>query len=238
LIYLTGDTHIPIDIEKLNQENFKEQELLDENDYLIVCGDFGLIWAGLTNKIEEYWTKWLNAKKFNILFIDGNHENFSRLDNYPVKEWNGGKVHVISKNIFHLMRGQVFTLEGKKIFTLGGASSHDKETRQENISWWERELPNYSEIIEATDNLEKNDYKVDYIITHCMPSSLIPEILTKEFIQYDSLTNFLDMVKDTVEFKRWYCGHYHTDYNYTDFPLTVLYDQIIPLGETAINYEK
>ena len=43
----------------------------------------------------------------------------------PVSEWNGGKVHFVRPNVIHLMRGQVFTLQGQTYFTFGGASSHD-----------------------------------------------------------------------------------------------------------------
>ena len=36
---------------------------------------------------------WLDCKFFTTLFVDGNHENFDRLYEYPVEEWHGGKVH-------------------------------------------------------------------------------------------------------------------------------------------------
>lgn len=64
----------------------------------------------------------INFKKF---LTDGNHENFDRLYAYPVEMWHGGKVHKIRPSVIHLMRGQIFELEEKKIFTFGGASSHD-----------------------------------------------------------------------------------------------------------------
>ena len=62
---------------------------------------------------------------FKKLLTDGNHENFDRLYAYPVEMWHGGKVHKIRPSVIHLMRGQIFELEEKKIFTFGGASSHD-----------------------------------------------------------------------------------------------------------------
>ena len=55
----------------------------------------------------------------------GNHENFDRLYQYPVEDWHSGKVHKIRESVLHLMRGQVFEIEEKKIFSFGGASSHD-----------------------------------------------------------------------------------------------------------------
>ncbi len=41
MIYVTGDTHIPIDIGKLSEDRFAEQCCMTKDDYLIICGDFG-----------------------------------------------------------------------------------------------------------------------------------------------------------------------------------------------------
>ena len=49
MIYVTGDIHAWIDIGKLNRCPAKA------NDYLIICGDFGLIWDPFSTKEEEYW---------------------------------------------------------------------------------------------------------------------------------------------------------------------------------------
>ena len=97
---------------------------MTRDDFVIVCGDFGGIWADRPE--ERYWLNWLEQKKFTLLFVCGNHENFERLYNeFPVVDFHGGKAHRIRENIFHLMRGSVFELCGKKIFAFGGASSHD-----------------------------------------------------------------------------------------------------------------
>lgn len=129
--------------------------------------------------------------KNDTVFIDGNHENFDRLDNYPVEEWHGGKVHFIRPSVIHLMRGQVFHIEDQSFFAFGGASSHDisdgilepddpdfKEKKKRldkapfalyrinHMSWWERELPSEEEMKEGLNNLAKQNNKVDYILTH------------------------------------------------------------------------
>ena len=67
--------------------------------------------------------KKLSSLPFTIAFVDGCHENFDLLEQYPIEEWNGGKIHRISENIVHMMRGQVFYIQGKKIFTFGGGIS-------------------------------------------------------------------------------------------------------------------
>lgn len=52
----------------------------------------------------------LECKSYTTLFVDGNHENFDRLSDYPIDTWNGGKVHKIRPSVIHLMRGQILRL--------------------------------------------------------------------------------------------------------------------------------
>lgn len=123
MIYVTGDIHA--DPRRFDTSNFPEQKEMTKNDFVIVCGDFGLCWEKEESDKEEYWLNWLEAKPFTMCFVDGNHENFSRLHSLPVKDWNGGKVHKLRPHVIHLMRGEMFTLCDKHIFAFGGARSHD-----------------------------------------------------------------------------------------------------------------
>lgn len=206
MIYITGDTHIPTDIGKLNSKRFPQQKELTKNDYLIICGDFGGVWDGSNE--EKYWIKWLQDKNFTTLFVDGNHENFDMLSQLPCVNLCGGKAHKVAEGIYHLMRGEIYTIDNQKFFTLGGANSHDKEHRAEGKNWWKEELPNEYELNYAKANLSKHNYNVDYVITHCAPSSI-----HKEFSHYpiDHLTEFLEMINGKLSFKKWYFGHYHID---------------------------
>lgn len=43
----------------------------------------------------------------------------------PKEEWNGGHVHKVRENVIHLMRGEIFHLNGKSVYVFGGARSHD-----------------------------------------------------------------------------------------------------------------
>ena len=108
----------------------------------------------------------MSKKRFTILFVDGTHENFDLLEQYPIEEWNGGKVRKIRDNVLYLMRGQVFTIDGKTIFTFGGGESPEKQMRIEAGCWWEREMPNIDEMNEGVQNLYQHDLQVDCIITH------------------------------------------------------------------------
>lgn len=229
MIYVTGDTHIPIDIHKLSKRFFDPKDATKETTYLIICGDFGGVWEYEENGEEKYWLDWLEEKPYTVLFVDGNHENHVKLNSMPVEEWNGGKIHKIRPHVYHLMRGQVFTIDGKKIFTMGGAASHDKEWRKEGVSWWAEEIPSQEEFDEALKNLETNNYTVDYVITHCLPDNIQHRLAY--WYGHDALTNFLFVIDKDLKYDRWYCGHYHTDQDIAE-KHTVLYSAIIELGLT------
>lgn len=224
MIYVTGDTHIPIDIGKLNTSNFPQQKTMTKNDYVIICGDFGGIWSG--GKDDAYWLKWLKEKPFTTLFVDGNHENFNLLNQYPVTEWNGGLVHVINDSIIHLMRGQVFTIDGLKFFTMGGALSIDKARRKEGVSWWKEELPTHQEFETALDNLEKHSWTVDYVLSHTTSLRNMEEMVYIK--ESTSLNTFFERLEERLVFNHWFFGHFHTDRTLRE-KYTCLYQAVIPI---------
>ncbi|MGM9972290.1 MAG: metallophosphoesterase [Anaeroplasmataceae bacterium] len=214
MILVTGDTHGTIDYEKIH--NLNKKSILGKNDYLIIAGDFGGVWNKNTLENDlSYYTK----LPFNVLFVDGNHENFDLLNSYPVTIWNGGKVHIIKNNIIHLMRGQIYNIDGKTIFTLGGGTSIDKYRRIEHISWWKEEIPSEEEILEAKENLIKYNNKVDYIITHsCDTYTLNNPKLYYNGNKCEAFTDnmILDYFEENIDYKHWYFGHYHIDATITE----------------------
>lgn len=251
MIFITGDCHQ--DFTRFNTKNFPEQKEMTAEDYVIICGDFGGVWnKDGESKEEKFHLDWLEEKPFTVLFVDGNHENFDRLNAYPVEEWHGGKVHKIRPSVIHLMRGQVFEIDGKKIFTFGGASSHDisggildrtdpdfqnkkrrlnrewKSYRINHESWWAQELPSHGEMAEARINLAEHDNKVDFIVSHCCASST-QTLLAGTFFQTDILTDFFEELRQTVTYKKWFFGHYHDNRNISAEEI-LLYEQIIQIS--------
>ena len=211
MIYIFGDTHIPHDISKLNTENFPEQKNMTKDDYVIITGDFGLIWQ--KDNTYEWWKKWLDDKNFTTLFVDGNHENFEWLYSFPVIDKFDGKVGKISDSIFHLKRGEIYNIKGKTFFTFGGAESIDKNNRINRVSWWEEEMPNYKEMMYGLEQLEKIDYKVDYIITHTCPNSIANFLITDK--NKTPIEAYFENIKQILKEKninfKWYFGHFHQD---------------------------
>lgn len=212
-IFITGDIHSNIDIYKLNSNNFPIGKELDKTDYVIICGDFGLVWNN--SKEELYWRDWLNNKPWTTLFIDGNHDPLVMINKYPVIEKHNGKMHMISDSIYHLIRGEIYDIYGSGFACLGGAESIDKPLRIEGISWWHDEQPEKEDYENLISNLRKRDYKVDYFISHSCPTD-IKSILG--FTGYQSyVERFLNDLSKDLKFKKWYFGHYHMDkiiYNY------------------------
>ena len=227
MIYVTGDTHGSIDFDKLKIfANLNPQ--LTREDYVIIAGDFGGVWSKdtLSVRLSQY-----TSLAFTVLFVDGNHENFDLIDSYPVKTWKGGKVHFIAENVIHLMRGQVYEIDGKTIFTFGGATSSDKQYRTEGLSWWRQELPTDQDMLEANKNLEKVGFKVDYIITHsCDERALYYPPLSRILHNYVPFpeNGMLSYFEEKVTYKHWYFGHYHLDADLTD-KKTVLYQSVVPI---------
>ncbi|MEJ8304647.1 metallophosphoesterase [Saccharibacillus sacchari] len=213
MIWVTGDVHGADRIgERLNTRNFPQQKQMTKEDFVIVAGDFGLIWN--LDAADRFWLKWLHkTKPFTTLFIDGNHENFDLLSTFPEEEWNGGKVRRINDSVLHLMRGHVFELEGKRIFTFGGAASHDREHRKEGVSWWAEEMPSEAEYAEGLRNLEGCNWEVDVVLTHtCSYSALqwISAELATE-VKPDAMHEYFQNIQQRLSFKRWLFGHYHAD---------------------------
>ena len=227
MIYVTGDTHGHIDFAKL-KIFADEKKSLTRGDYVIIAGDFGGVWD--PEKLEDD-LKYYKELPFTVLFVDGNHENFDMLEKYPVTEWKGGKVHIIAENIIHLMRGQVYEIDGKTFFTFGGATSTDRYLRREGIDWWPQEVPTDADVVEANKNLAKVDFKVDYIITHACDKRALyyPPLLGKFDRVFYPENIILSNVCDGIGYKHWYFGHYHVDGALTDGKKTALYQKIVCL---------
>ena len=117
-----------------------------------------------------------------------------------------------------------------KFFTMGGAFSVDRDSRIKGISWFPEELPSEEEYEEAWSNLEKNDYKVDYIITHTGPTDVAAELGFSSDDEAERLTNELQRIAEEVEFSHWFFGHYHIDDD-LDETYHCLLDRVIDLAD-------
>lgn len=228
MIWLCGDTHGTLDLQKVEDyfENLSCYQEVSKNDYLIILGDVGVCWDGGIN--DAYVISCLQNLPCTVLWLDGNHENFDIIEEYPVvSNWNGGKVQFIAQDVIHLMRGQVYKLDGKSFFVFGGGNSIDKQWRTPGVSWWENEMPSEQEYEEGLQNLEKVDYTVDYVLTHTCPGHIAHMLVSDVYSGEEELQNYFDDISQKVDFVGWYFGHWHMDWMEGEYQC--LWDDIVAL---------
>ncbi len=224
---ISGDTHGTLDLGKIVKFFDEHEGEYHDDDYLIICGDVGA--CGFSGSEEGTARNVFRNLPVTTLFVDGNHENFEQLNSFGVDIWNGGNVHFVESRLIHLMRGQVFEIAGKKLFTFGGAYSIDKHLRTEGIDWFPEEIPTYAEYEEGWMNLEKADFQVDYIITHSGPREVVAAMGYGELSDDEvELRQYLQRVADNTDFTAWYFGHFHEDTVVEDM-FYCLYDELIIL---------
>ena len=220
-VYITGDCHQ--DMRKIY--TFADRMDLGPDDHVIVLGDMGIFWrhdkADAKVIIKDFEARF----NFNLYFIDGNHENFKILNSLEEDEKHMG---IVSEHIKHLKRGRRYNIGGKDILTIGGADSVDKFRRTEGLSWWKEELPSVEEMEEGRVNLQKHNNKVAFIVTHCASSSTAA-LLSNGIYKPDLLTDYLEEIRQTVKFKKWFFGHYHDNRN-VNVEEILLWEQIIRIS--------
>lgn len=145
----------------------------------------------IKNKI--YFNGYQN-KNILFFFYNSNHENFELLNKLPEEELFGGKVGVwknpkTNNKIYHLKRGEVYLINGKKFLVVGGAESQDKNEfktkytsfgvkttkelyRQEGVNWWREEELSEIEKQNVLNNLDKHNWEVDYVLSHTCPTKV------------------------------------------------------------------
>lgn len=250
MLYITGDCHgihYEDGVHRFSSRSFPEQKGMTKEDYLLICGDFGLIWDN--SKELLWWIKWMDQERpFTTLFLGGNHENYALLREYPLKPWRGGVVREIAPSVLYLCSGYVFDL-GPSVFVMGGAQSHDIEVllspgpdlkkrkdyldyrkipyRIKGINWWPEELPGEAEYRTARAVLESRDWKVDLVATHCAPTEIQRQ--ARPDYPENELTEFLSEVRKKLDYQQWYCGHYHMQKQIPDARFRILYRDIHPV---------
>ena len=242
MIYVTGDLHGEIDLPKLDYFVETKGKDLTRNDYVIILGDFGMLFSADTNygyfyeeiRLREYFEE---KYPWTTLFVDGNHENFVHLKKFRRQKWNGGYVSFLTEHCIWLRRGQIYTIDGSTFLTIGGAYSIDKAWRAPLISWWADEAITKRDINTAKKNLAKYGNKVDYILTHCAPTPIHQTIAKQE--KYSDYSHgskpdseneaLLQEINEIADFKKWYFGHYHINRTFEGGKYECLYKAIKPL---------
>ena len=196
-VYLTGDMHADLDNRRREYiQQFKP------SDILIVLGDFGYTWN--QEILEKY-----NAP-CKTLVVDGNHDNFAYLDSCTVEDMYGSKVQVVKENVYRLLTGNLYDIEGYKFFVFGGASSIDKAWRTPYKSWWPEEVPSNETFQKALSNLKEEGWSFDFFLSHTCS-----EQTCKDFFHYPS--NFMDPVEKMISEIEYIISSNNPDLKYIHF---------------------
>jgi predicted phosphodiesterase len=201
MIYVTGDTHG--DLNRFKHTLLRGFRKIKKRDTLIICGDFGFIWDG--GKKEKQILKWLGKRRYDVVFVDGVHENFEQLEKYETEEWCGGKTRKISGKLRQLMRGEVFEIAGKRVLAFGGG---EKDADEPEIS--PKCNPSPEDFERAICSLQKYNYELDYIVSY-EPPTIITEFLALNKNVSENLSYYLDEINQKTDYERWFFGRHHID---------------------------
>ncbi|MBR6666356.1 MAG: metallophosphoesterase [Lachnospiraceae bacterium] len=222
MLYIMGDLHGKF--EQFSSRIYQANIQLSSNDIIIVCGDFGFIYDDAVKRKQGL--EQLKALECEVLFVCGNHENFVEINKCEIVNRYGGPMHKISNNIYHMIRGNIYTICGSSFFAFGGAYSNPN---QQPKVWQSQEIPSREEIAYGKNSLLKRKKVVDYIVTHAAPNEIIWELGIVPFYSNTCFTNFLSWILNDIQFKHWFCGHYHIDKRMQKYNFSVLYDNIAKL---------
>lgn len=213
MIYITGDTHG--DFTRI--EVFCRRIGSTREDILIILGDAGINYYG--GEIDNEKKKKLEALPVTLFCIHGNHEmRPASKGTYHEANWHGGTVYVEDKypHLLFAKDGEIYGIAGQKTVVIGGAYSVDKEYRlQRGFGWWADEQPS-DEIKAFTEQqLDHAEWNVDVVLSHTAPLRYEPTEMFLSMIDQSrvdkSTEEWLGQIEKKLSYRKWYCGHYHTD---------------------------
>lgn len=180
-------------------------------DAIIQVGDFGFWTPGpQTGRFLDAVTRTAEARQVRVYWLDGNHEDFSRRDEFaqPHTDW-----------VTYLPRGHRWQWWGKTWMAVGGAVSVDKMRRTPTMSWWPEE-----ELTDADISHACRPGSVDIIVAHDCPTGVvIPGIgpITKNgdwpyhvLVDAEHHRAKCRTIWDTHQPELWLHGHYHVGYEF------------------------
>lgn len=206
MIYITGDTHG--DLSRFQTPTIKK---LKAKDTLIICGDFGFVWDG--SKSEQRILKKLGRRPHDTLFVEGCRDNYDLLAQYPVVPYRGGQARKICGSVYQLLRGEIYEIDGKKVFAFGGGYSDEEWLdvgHADGGMWWTAEQPSDEEQAHGLQQLAACGNQVDLIVSHDAPAS-IRHFIRIEDNEESTIHSYLEQVLHQCRFSRWFFGHYHLD---------------------------
>lgn len=119
-------------------------------------------------------------------------------------------------NLLFAKDGEVYDLDGRQALVIGGAYSVDKYYRlSRGWGWWADEQPSPEIKARVEASIEQMGWMVDIVLSHTTPLKYEPvEVFLPGIDQSKvdkSTEEWLDSIEERLDYKKWYCGHYHTE---------------------------
>lgn len=250
-VYITGDTHVQFG----HIKNFCRETRTTKEDILIILGDSGINYNVLNleteNRPDIYRYKdsqfsldlkfGLSKLPITLFCIQGNHEAPAHLvDGYFLSQqshplFSGQNVFTQEQfpNILFAEEGCIYKILGKTVGIIGGAYSVDKSFRlYRGYPWFKEEQPSTMKSDKVfVEHLKENLNKLDIILSHTCPFHYMPTEAFLPGLNQEDIDNstekFLEEIEKNIEYKMWFCGHFHIDKNVDK--LSFLFKDIIEL---------
>lgn len=241
MFYITGDCHG----EYYNIESFYNRKHPKTTDTIILLGDSGINYYYPDNECKNT----LYKIPMNYFIIHGNHDNYrpDKLKTYQEVEYCGGIVY--KEEEFPTIRiakfGEIYNLpdytgKDKKCIVLDGAYSVDKWYRLRNgWGWWNDEQPTDEMKEYAIKQLEKNNWEVDYVLSHTCPIDFEPTELFLPMLDQSTVDNSYEKwlqneIYNKLKYNNvWYFGHFHDD-KFISNKMLMMFKNIDKFGELCI----
>lgn len=245
--FITGDKHRNFEYVK----DFCREMNTRKKDVLIILGDAGFNYYDDVR--DDKLKKDISDLNITLFCLHGNKENRPQnIGTYGIRDFCGGKVYYEPQypTIYFAIDGEIYDFEGKKYMVVGGAHSVDKmRCLEEDKPFWDDEMPNESIKTRVEQQLANEGNCIYGMLTHTCPIEYLPTEMfmstqqnarvkqkhrrpkSKKLFKPDidrSTEKWLGKLEKQLDYKVWYCGHYHIDKQIDK--ICMLYKEIRPLN--------
>lgn len=244
-IFVTGDKHGSYDQIRTQLEELHTTK----KDVVIVLGDHGTLYYGA--KDDKRKKKVVSNLPATFIMIRGNHDRRAASEEYAhmlihfnTEEFEGSfYVDPEYPTILYTKEYGWYRFGSKRVFVINGAYSVDKYYRLEmkrlgfsQYHWFENEQLSDEERIDAiqeyTAGIDQN--KPHILMTHTCPLKYKPWDKLMSGVDQSkvdkSTEQWLDVVEESNEYEKWYCGHWHIERNVDK--IRFMYDDVELFDET------
>ena len=217
---IAGDWHGSI----LAAKGCIEQAVEEGCTRVIQVGDFGIPFYTGNDFLERVSALAVEAD-IEVLFLDGNHENFDTVEKWvnTYKRDDRGLIPVLP-NLTYMPRGSVWKDEDGLVYAvMGGAASIDRDWRTRGFDYFPQELISPDDVFRLFIKASYFENNIDVLLTHdCSDRTdwgfaLIPD--SQSQMNRRVIDEILDYLKPDFHFH----GHMHKRYEWVLNDTTKVY---------------